>query len=84
MSNPPELVAEVSPPTTGRIFCSPVVWLNLLCLDAPIVAVSWQWLFAHTFGAQLDLSLRALHRAGAANEFVPRLRLATLDGRHVA
>jgi hypothetical protein len=60
MSNPPELVAEVSPPTTGRIFYSPVVWLNLLCLDAPIVAVSWQWLFAHTFGAQLDLSLRAL------------------------
>jgi hypothetical protein len=32
----------------------------------------------------LNLSLRALQRAGAANEFVPRLRLATLDGRHVA
>jgi hypothetical protein len=32
----------------------------------------------------LSLSLRALHRTGAANEFVPRLRLATLDGRHVA
>jgi hypothetical protein len=30
------------------------------------------------------LSLRALQRAGAANEEVPRLRLATLDGRHVA
>jgi len=30
------------------------------------------------------LSLRALQRAGAANEEVPRLRLATLHGRHVA
>jgi hypothetical protein len=30
------------------------------------------------------LSLRALQRAGAANEATPRLRLATLDGRHVA
>jgi hypothetical protein len=60
MSNPPELVAEVSPSATDRVAYSPVVWLNLLCLDAPIVAVSWQWLFAHTFGAHLNLSLRAL------------------------
>ncbi len=38
----------------------PVVWLNLLCLDAPIVAVSWQALFGFTFGAHLNLALRAL------------------------
>ncbi len=25
-------------------------WLNVVCLDAPIVAVSWQWLFARSFG----------------------------------
>jgi hypothetical protein len=25
------------------------VWLNLLCLDAPLVAVAWLWLFARTF-----------------------------------
>ncbi len=25
-------------------------WLNLACLDAPIVAVSWQWLLARSFG----------------------------------
>jgi len=34
-------------PATG---VSPLLWLNLLCLDAPIVALSWQWLFAKTFG----------------------------------
>ncbi len=28
---------------------SPLLWLNLVCLDAPIVAVSWQWLFTRTF-----------------------------------
>jgi hypothetical protein len=25
------------------------IWLNLLCLDAPLVAVAWLWLFARTF-----------------------------------
>jgi len=27
----------------------PVLWLNLVCLDAPLVAVAWLWLFAHAF-----------------------------------
>jgi hypothetical protein len=27
----------------------PVLWLNLVCLDAPLVAISWQWLFAESF-----------------------------------
>jgi len=26
-----------------------VVWLNLVCLDAPLVSVAWLWLFARTF-----------------------------------
>ena len=30
--------------------CS-IIWLSLLCLDAPIVAVSWQWLFGQALGA---------------------------------
>lgn len=60
MSNPPEVVAAAPPPAAGRVGYSPILWLNLLCLDAPIVAVSWQWLFAHSFGADLNLSLRAL------------------------
>jgi len=24
----------------------PLLWLNLVCLDAPLVAIAWQWLFA--------------------------------------
>jgi hypothetical protein len=55
-----ELVAEPAPPVAACAGYSPVVWLNLLCLDAPIVAVSWQWLFARSFGAHLSFSLRAL------------------------
>lgn len=31
----------------------PAVWLNLVCLDAPIVAVAWLWLFARTFQAPI-------------------------------
>lgn len=27
----------------------PATWLNLVCLDAPLVAVLWLWLFARTF-----------------------------------
>lgn len=30
---------------------NPVVWLNLVCLDAPLVSVSWLWLFARIFHA---------------------------------
>lgn len=26
-----------------------LVWLNLVCLDAPLVAVSWLWIFSSTF-----------------------------------
>ena len=37
---------------------SPLVWLNLVCLDAPLVAVSWQWLFARAFQVQLVSSAR--------------------------
>jgi len=60
MSDAPELAIEPAPHVVSGTHYSPVVWLNLLCLDAPIVAVSWQWLFAHTFGAQLNFPLRAL------------------------
>jgi hypothetical protein len=33
----------------------PTVWLNLLCLDAPLVSVAWLWLFARTFHVPVDL-----------------------------
>lgn len=60
----PEEVTEVAvapvPSAVSRQNYSPIVWLNLLCLDAPIVAVTWQWFFAETFGARLGWVLRAL------------------------
>jgi hypothetical protein len=33
----------------------PTTWLNLVCLDAPIVAIAWLWLFARTFRLPLHL-----------------------------
>jgi hypothetical protein len=33
----------------------PVLWLNLICLDAPLVAVAWLWLFARTFRIPLQV-----------------------------
>lgn len=47
-------------PVAARRSYAPVVWLNLFCLDAPLVALVWQWLFARSFGAHLTWSLRAL------------------------
>ena len=38
---------------------SPWLWLNLVCLDAPLVAICWQWIFAHSF----HLSVPVGHRA---------------------
>lgn len=80
MSDLPE-VAESPLPVAGRVGYPPVVWLSLLCLDAPIVALVWQWLFARTFGANLDLSLRALLFFTAwliylADRFADTIRLA--------
>ena len=34
----------------------PVLWLNLVCLDAPLVAVAWLWLFARTFRIPLQVA----------------------------
>src|SRR5437764_8583997 len=31
----------------------PLLWLNLVCLDAPVVAVAWLWLFARAFAVPL-------------------------------
>jgi hypothetical protein len=53
-------VAAKTPALAGRLSYPPIVWLNLLCLDAPIVAVAWQWLFGRIFAAQLTLPVREL------------------------
>lgn len=34
---------------------SPLLWLNLVCLDAPFVAVAWLWLFARTFHVPVQM-----------------------------
>src|SRR3954471_3519498 len=36
-------------PPAGR----PLLWLNLLCLDAPVVALTWSLAFAHTLGIRI-------------------------------
>jgi hypothetical protein len=33
---------------------APSTWLNLVCLDAPLVSVAWLWLFARTFQATVE------------------------------
>jgi len=38
----------------GRSY-PPAVWLNLVCLDAPVVAVAWLWLFARSFDVPLRI-----------------------------
>jgi hypothetical protein len=60
MQDSPESVAESPRAAALPAAYSPLVWLSLVCLDAPIVAVAWQWLFARVFGAHLTLSLRFL------------------------
>src|SRR6266478_6068420 len=48
------IIEPKSQPVSRR----PVIWLNVLCLDAPIVAISWQWLFARVFGVTMPLAER--------------------------
>ncbi len=37
----------------------PLLWLNLVCLDAPLVAVAWQWLFGRAFALEIENEARA-------------------------
>jgi hypothetical protein len=45
------LQAAVAPAHRQR----PVILLSLLCLDAPLVAVAWQWIIARNLGEPLNL-----------------------------
>ena len=40
------------------VWRSPWVWLNLVCLDAPLVAICWQWIFAHSFHLSVPIGHR--------------------------
>ncbi len=46
-------------PLEPRERITPIVWLNLVCLDAPIVAITWQSFFARSFHGSLPASSRA-------------------------
>lgn len=35
-----------------------LIWLNLVCLDAPLVAVAWQWLFGHSLQVAVSTPAR--------------------------
>ena len=47
-------VAALRRPRTAQR-AVPTVWLNLVCLDAPLVAIAWLGLFARTFGVPLQI-----------------------------
>jgi len=51
------MVMRISP--DRAVQSSPLLWLNLVCLDAPLIAICWQWIFAHSF----HLSVRPGHSA---------------------
>lgn len=53
-----DVISRTPDPARERARLSPIVWLNLLCLDAPIVAVTWQWLFARNFHVSLHAPSR--------------------------
>ena len=40
-----------------RLGIRPWLWLNVLCLDAPLVAVGWLWLFARAFAVSVPLRM---------------------------
>jgi hypothetical protein len=35
------------------------LWLNAVCLDAPLVAIAWQWLFARSLQISVSMRVRA-------------------------
>lgn len=47
------MAMPISPDRATR--SSPLLWLNVVCLDAPLVAICWQWIFAHSFRLSVPL-----------------------------
>ena len=43
-----------TPGAAGALARHPLLWLNVACLDAPLIALSWQLLFAHTFAVPIS------------------------------
>src|SRR3954466_15589404 len=36
----------------------PLIWLSLVCLDAPLVAIAWQEMFAKAFNSPISIAER--------------------------
>jgi hypothetical protein len=51
-------MSTITEPGSTAVSRRPVIWLNVLCLDAPIVAISWQWFFARVFAVTVPLAER--------------------------
>jgi hypothetical protein len=51
----PETHSWTAPRALATKTHSPFLWLNLICLDAPLVAVGWLWLFARTLRIPLQV-----------------------------
>lgn len=58
LSTRDRVTADTVDRASSPVRLSPLVWLNLVCLDAPIVAVTWQWLFARSFHISLSATPR--------------------------
>jgi hypothetical protein len=44
--------------TRGAEGFSPITWLSVSCLDAPLVAITWQWIFAEMSRTTISISDR--------------------------
>jgi len=44
--------------TRGAEGFSPITWLSISCLDAPLVAITWQWIFAEMSRTTISISDR--------------------------
>ena len=56
----PSATAERGGFVPRRLLFRPWLWLNLTCLDAPLVAVSWQLLFAQVLGVPVAAETTAV------------------------
>jgi len=46
---------HISEKRGGESYPPPATWLNLVCLDAPLVATAWLWLFSRSFHVPLEI-----------------------------
>src|SRR5205809_7377155 len=55
----PDAAVVVSALRARAVLRSPLLWLNLVCLDAPLVAICGQWIFSRSFHLSVPIGHRA-------------------------